>query len=221
MKKIDGKEFNCTRCGKCCSWEGHVWLTDEDINNIAEYKGISKEKFLDRYTSRDDRGKIILQDKPGSTKCLFLKDKLCTIYGVRPRQCADYPKRYERDCPGFLKDKEAYMSKYEEAVKRINEKFSSFQQYEKSIINNLYDDLSNNIKKASVITKALDNGLGITLETKKIKIADLSDLFAFDRVDNNKLVHKSSKDFWSIDSDKDGNVFITRLFDNNGEPIKG
>jgi hypothetical protein len=40
-------------------------------------------------------------------------------------------------------------------------------------------------------------------------------------VDKSHLIHKATKDLWNINTDKDGAVQITRLFDSTGEPIQG
>lgn len=52
------------------------------------------------------------------------------------------------------------------------------------------------------------------------KVASLGDLSNFVRVSTETLIHKSNRDLWSIK--REGNeLFIERLFDDNGEPLKG
>lgn len=53
------------------------------------------------------------------------------------------------------------------------------------------------------------------------RVASLKDLSGFDRVSAETLVHKSDRDLWSIRKESDGKFFIERLFDDNGEPLKG
>lgn len=108
---------------------------------------------------------------------------------------------------------------FEELVKKVNEKFSAVKQYEKTISDKLYSDLKENVKSASVAEKAIEEGIDSFFDPNRIKVASLSDLFAFDRIGNNTLVHKAQKDLWAIESDDEG-VHISRLFDNNGEPLK-
>lgn len=45
------------------------------------------------------------------------------------------------------------------------------------------------------------------------KIASLGDLTDFFRIGKNTLVNKSENDFWSLQVDKEGNVFIEKLYD--------
>lgn len=107
-----------------------------------------------------------------------------------------------------------------ELIQDINRKFSSLQEYEKAVSDNLFRDLQNNIKTASIAQKAIAGGFSINKGTNRIKISSLDDLFAFNRVSSDTLVHKSTKDLWAIDSDEDGSVRISRLFDESGEPLK-
>lgn len=86
----------------------------------------------------------------------------------------------------------------------------------------LYTELNDKTASAKKITvQAVTEGLDAYLSEGSIKVASLDDLFSFDRVANDKLIHKSTQDLWSINTDKDGNVLIQRMFDNSGEPVKG
>jgi uncharacterized protein len=90
----DGLRFECTRCGKCCSgFPGFVWVNDAEMQAIAEFLG-------------EPLGEVL-------GHCIFYdKEKGCTIYPVRPRQCRTWPfwesnvrtaKAWERTqtlCPG-------------------------------------------------------------------------------------------------------------------------
>jgi Fe-S-cluster containining protein len=111
-----GLRFECTQCGNCCRNLGeytHVYLGERDVRAIAEHLGLSREAFLARYC-REDSGWIVLRmDEPA---CPFLgPDRRCSIYPVRPKQCATWPfwkenlerSRWEgeisADCPGIGK----------------------------------------------------------------------------------------------------------------------
>lgn len=49
---------------------------------------------------------------------------------------------------------------------------------------------------------------------KKVsKIVKLADLSNFIKVSNDLLIHKSDKDLWAMETDDDGNIVISRLFD--------
>jgi len=52
-------------------------------------------------------------------------------------------------------------------------------------------------------------------------VASLSDLKSFTRLSSETLVHKSTTDLWTLKKEADGKFYIERLFDDNGEPLKG
>ena len=56
--------------------------------------------------------------------------------------------------------------------------------------------------------------------TSSFRVASLGDLTDFLKVSNGALVHKSTKDLWSYSKDADGNFLVSRLFDDEGEPLK-
>ena len=57
-------------------------------------------------------------------------------------------------------------------------------------------------------------------EPNKIRVASLGDLTDFLKMADDTLVHKSTKDLWSFRQDGSEYV-IERLFDDQGEPLKG
>ena len=105
----EGLPFRCIECGKCCTGSpGYVWLAKKDLDNISKYLKISKEEFLKKYV-RTVGSDLSLLEKANSYDCIFLKDKKCTIYPVRPAQCRTYP-----FWPELLESKE----NFEEEAKR-------------------------------------------------------------------------------------------------------
>lgn len=52
-------------------------------------------------------------------------------------------------------------------------------------------------------------------------VASVQDLKAFTRISSETLVNKSQNDLWALKREADGNFYIERLFDDNGEPLKG
>lgn len=54
----------------------------------------------------------------------------------------------------------------------------------------------------------------------RAKVASIRDLHNFVRLSSDTLIHKSDKDLWALKKEP-GGYFIERLFDANGEPIKG
>jgi len=87
----EGLRFQCTQCGQCCTGgPGYVWLKEEDIPEMIQLLGISREEFLRLYT-RSVFGRIALIENAYSYDCIFLEGKRCKIYQARPRQCRTFP----------------------------------------------------------------------------------------------------------------------------------
>ena len=88
----NGLRFECTGCGNCCKNHGDytfVYLAERDIEAIRGFLGLEREAFLEEYCEVVD-GWVTLQ--MGEEACRFLDEKnRCTIYPVRPKQCATWP----------------------------------------------------------------------------------------------------------------------------------
>jgi Fe-S-cluster containining protein len=87
----DGLRFRCTRCGHCCTGEpGYVWVDDDELAAIAEFRGEAVEEVRDRFTRETYRGRSLREKENGD--CVFYdRTAGCTIYPVRPPQCRTWP----------------------------------------------------------------------------------------------------------------------------------
>lgn len=85
-----GLRFKCTECGQCCTGApGYAWVNQEEIQKIADYLKMTVKDFGKKYL-RYINGRYALIEKK-NYDCIFLKDKKCTIYPVRPTQCRTFP----------------------------------------------------------------------------------------------------------------------------------
>lgn len=85
--------FQCTGCGACCSGGGdyHVFVGRAEAAAICAHLGLSWAWFRRRYLARSAQGERVLRLREGG-RCPFLgADNGCTVYAVRPLQCATYP----------------------------------------------------------------------------------------------------------------------------------
>jgi hypothetical protein len=99
----EGLKFSCTQCGKCCTgFEGIVHLSEKEIELIANHLNLSIDIFKKNYLRIVDKKWALREDKE-NFDCIFYKDKLCTIYNVRPNQCKTYP-----FWPSILKSKKSW-----------------------------------------------------------------------------------------------------------------
>ncbi len=87
----EGLPFKCTGCGACCTGApGYVWVTREEINQLAETLHLTPEIFIQKYTRRIGHRLSLIEDSK-TFDCVFLKDKKCTVYSARPKQCRTFP----------------------------------------------------------------------------------------------------------------------------------
>ncbi|MBI1902013.1 MAG: YkgJ family cysteine cluster protein [Planctomycetia bacterium] len=107
----DGLRFTCTQCGDCCTGEpGFVWVSEDEIKALSARLGLSIADFEQRYIRQVGPRKSLIEVDNGD--CVFLKDRKCTVYADRPRQCRTWPfwdsnirtaqawKETCRECPG-------------------------------------------------------------------------------------------------------------------------
>ncbi len=92
----EGLSFKCTGCGKCCTGSpGAVWINEDETEAMAQHLNLSKEDFLNKYTRLIDGRRSLIESisplDPTQHDCIFLKNKQCSIYQVRPVQCRTYP----------------------------------------------------------------------------------------------------------------------------------
>ena len=89
-----GLSFKCTGCGKCCTGgPGYVWITEEEVSTISSHLGLSEKDFVKKYV-RNVGGRLALLERRKNAEtydCVFLKEKKCEIYSVRPKQCQTFP----------------------------------------------------------------------------------------------------------------------------------
>lgn len=108
----DGLRFECTRCGRCCTGEGYVWVSQARVREIAEFLGMPPEDFGRRYLRRVG-GRLSLVEKQSSDCVFWERQRGCLIYPVRPTQCRTFPfwpeslespeawRRLEAEVPGI------------------------------------------------------------------------------------------------------------------------
>ncbi|MFC1497627.1 YkgJ family cysteine cluster protein [Verrucomicrobiota bacterium] len=93
-------KFECVNCGKCCSDDGHVYLTTADRVKLAEHLDVSVTQFTRKYCAKT-HGEYHLKEPDND--CCFLKENRCVIYDCRPEQCRTWPFWEENFYRGKLK----------------------------------------------------------------------------------------------------------------------
>jgi len=87
----DGLRFGCQACGRCCGGApGYVWMTADEMADIARYVGMPVKAFRRTYVRRSWRG-LTLKEKPNYDCVMLDGSGRCMIYDVRPLQCRTWP----------------------------------------------------------------------------------------------------------------------------------
>lgn len=80
--------FNCKKCGKCCTGKGFIYVDLNDIINICKFLEMNPDYFITAYLHKDNDNRYYLG---GEDKSCPFYEKGCKIYDVRPYQCRAYP----------------------------------------------------------------------------------------------------------------------------------
>ncbi len=84
--------FLCTKCGICCKLDdflmaGKIKANPEEQPRIH----VELKELYDKLAILLDKGEEEYDNYVMNTACPFLKDKLCSIYQIRPEGCRRFP----------------------------------------------------------------------------------------------------------------------------------
>jgi len=83
------QEIDCLTCANCCKTMTPTY-TARDIKRISAYLGMTPQEFKDKWLHYDKKdGDWMNVSRP--CQFLDLKTNMCSIYEVRPRDCAGFP----------------------------------------------------------------------------------------------------------------------------------
>ncbi len=83
-------QFACQPgCTRCCDVRGFVYITEDNLRNMAAYLGMTASAFEARYVLRFK--KLLRLRKPKKSQCHFLEAGGCRVHPVKPVQCRLYP----------------------------------------------------------------------------------------------------------------------------------
>jgi Fe-S-cluster containining protein len=110
-----GLRFGCRRCSDCCRHEpGYVFLTQDDLQRLAEGLALPQSEVLDRYCRQVRVGafrRVSLRET-AAYDCILWGQDGCRVYGHRPLQCRSFPfwaanlgspegwEQLKQQCPG-------------------------------------------------------------------------------------------------------------------------
>lgn len=87
------EQVQCLDCANCCKKMTPTY-TKKDINRIAGHFGQTYQEFYDKWLKVDANKDIVNKTQP----CQFLGlDHKCSIYEIRPVDCAQFPHFVRKD----------------------------------------------------------------------------------------------------------------------------
>lgn len=79
--------IDCLQCAACCKNYSPRFKTP-DVKRISKHLGLKESVFIETYLNVDNEGDFVAKAAP----CPFLgADNFCSIYDVRPSDCARFP----------------------------------------------------------------------------------------------------------------------------------
>ena len=102
-EQIRKSGFSCQLCGACCSGpDNEVMVSPEEIELLQKETRLSFEEIAEPYPEWFEKGGetftfgwVLRRGEDGN--CLFLKNKRCSVYAVRPHICRTYPFMLDSD----------------------------------------------------------------------------------------------------------------------------
>jgi Fe-S-cluster containining protein len=83
-------ETDCLSCANCCKTMTPTF-TKQDQKRIAAHLNMTVEAFQNKFLKRERGGERDWLNKVEPCQWLNLKDNKCSIYEVRPADCAGFP----------------------------------------------------------------------------------------------------------------------------------
>ncbi len=93
------RETDCLACANCCKTMSPTF-TNADVQRISAHLGMTPEAFRKKWLYKDRQGDWLNKSQP----CQFLNlaDNKCSIYEVRPRDCAGFPHHTKRRMVDYM-----------------------------------------------------------------------------------------------------------------------
>lgn len=81
-------EIDCLSCANCCK-KMTPTFTPQDLKRISAHFGETPEQFKKKWLKRDSNKDLVNKTQP--CQFLDLKTNMCSIYAIRPVDCAGFP----------------------------------------------------------------------------------------------------------------------------------
>jgi Fe-S-cluster containining protein len=90
LEKEVWRETDCLSCANCCKTMTPTF-TKQDMKRISAHLNMTVEAFQEKWLKKEKGGDRDWLNKTEPCQFLNLKDNKCSIYEVRPADCAGFP----------------------------------------------------------------------------------------------------------------------------------
>jgi uncharacterized protein len=94
------KDIDCLSCANCCKTMSPTF-TPKDIKRISAHLGMRPLEFRDKYLYLEKKDNDWM-NKQQPCQFLDLKTNMCSIYEVRPADCAGFPHLNKKKMVDFI-----------------------------------------------------------------------------------------------------------------------
>lgn len=92
VDKTVWQDIDCTTCANCCKTMTPTF-SPKDIKRISAHFGETPQQFKDKWLYKEEEtGDWMNRSQP----CQFLVNNKCSIYEIRPKDCAEFPHHHKR-----------------------------------------------------------------------------------------------------------------------------
>lgn len=88
LEKEVWNDVECLSCANCCK-KMTPTFTKQDLNRISAHFGQTPDEFRKQWLKKDSNKDLVNNTQP--CQFLNLKDNKCSIYHIRPIDCATFP----------------------------------------------------------------------------------------------------------------------------------
>lgn len=87
------EKINCMECANCCKTMTPTYKK-ADISRISAHLGMKPKEFKEKWLYKEKKtGDWMNTSQP----CQFLVKNMCSIYDVRPSDCAGFPHHHQKE----------------------------------------------------------------------------------------------------------------------------
>ena len=84
------QRFECQGSGNCCRAVGHVYVTDQNIREMAVILNMLPFQFIQQFVIKEN-GWVLIAHGSFRPDCFLDPQNRCQVYEARPAACRSYP----------------------------------------------------------------------------------------------------------------------------------